>query len=276
MYTKRVFLTDFTDLYLPHRAIALLIVVAIALLAAHMIVAARREERGRTIKGLLCVALPLAGVIVALLYSSAYRWSVRGWYFAWGLPMAAAFAGMTFAQLERLLTPYLKRVPALAVQSDTVRGFLMYSGTAVFLLAVYLVPASDLWRIDQYSFRRPNYDAAHYLNTNTTPGARVASFNAGIIGYLSERTVINVDGVVNKDAFDASKDRRLLAYIRDVDAEYLADSTAYLTAIAPFVTPDDWTRSIWGEDPNRGLELIQRAGPEGAWQMSVWRVLRTD
>jgi len=100
------------------------------------------------------------------------------------------------------------RLPAEAAQ------FALYAALAVLAGIVLLDSARDTWRTGYHLIQGQNYAAAQYLKENTEPDARVAAFNAGVIGYFSDRTVINLDGVVNSDAFDALQDHRLLAYVQ--------------------------------------------------------------
>ena len=48
--------------------------------------------------------------------------------------------------------------------------------------------------------------AALWVRENTPAGTAIASWDAGVIGYFSDRPVVNLDGVVNsfewKDALD--------------------------------------------------------------------------
>jgi hypothetical protein len=78
------------------------------------------------------------------------------------------------------------------------------------------------------------YDDALWLRDNTDPSAVVAAFNAGIIGFYSERTVINLDGKVNSLAYyrtvvrarkerPAERERILLEYLKENHVEYVAD-----------------------------------------------------
>ena len=65
--------------------------------------------------------------------------------------------------------------------------------------------------------------AAEWLRVNTPTDARVGAFNSGIIGYLSQRTVVNLDGAVNNSAFDALRAHQLQKYVWDNSITYIAD-----------------------------------------------------
>lgn len=270
--TKEVFLTQFPHLYLPDRPLDILIVAALAVLFAHLVLATRGSERREAGRRLVIAGLPLAAFVATLLFNSAYRWSVRSWYFAWGMPFVVAVAGLAFAHLQRLAGQGLARVPALRVHGEMTRSLLVYGVAVGALILAYLGPAQDIWRTGQFPVQGYNLRAAEYLKANTEEDERVASFNAGIIGYLSDRTVINIDGVVNGDALDALRERRLLDYLRSMDVSYVADSNSYLTWLPAFIRPDDWSSSLWGEDPDESLAIVESMGMAGPWQMSVWRL----
>ena len=66
-------------------------------------------------------------------------------------------------------------------------------------------------------------DAARWLNVNTREDETAAAFNAGIIGYFSDRRVVNLDGVMDNAAFDAIRERRLWNFMRDANVRYYLD-----------------------------------------------------
>jgi hypothetical protein len=76
--------------------------------------------------------------------------------------------------------------------------------------------------------------AAEWLESNTPPDTVAASYNAGIIGFYSERRVINLDGLVNSHEYcrtvlapraaePALARRRLLHYLHEHNVRYFAD-----------------------------------------------------
>ena len=66
-------------------------------------------------------------------------------------------------------------------------------------------------------------EAARWLEANTPPEARIGSFNAGILGYFSDRTVVNLDGVVNEDAYRARRYGLTRPYVCEQEIRYLVD-----------------------------------------------------
>ncbi len=76
---------------------------------------------------------------------------------------------------------------------------------------------------NQYAHYR--IEAAHWLARNTPPATRVGSWSAGMLGYFSDRHVVNLDGLVN----DVTYYRRvtvghdLEGYLRDEGIAWIAD-----------------------------------------------------
>ena len=54
-------------------------------------------------------------------------------------------------------------------------------------------------------------------------GNKIASFNAGIYAYYSDRQVVNLDGVVNHDAFQAIKRFEIINYLNQQNISYVID-----------------------------------------------------
>ena len=72
--------------------------------------------------------------------------------------------------------------------------------------------------------------AGEHLETCVPPGARIGSFNAGLIAFESQLKVVNLDGVVNHPAFEALKARRLLAYLDAEGIDWLCDDPIELNS----------------------------------------------
>ena len=68
------------------------------------------------------------------------------------------------------------------------------SSLAIFALAVYMFVRSINFTSDLYVAR---YDVALWMAENSAADTVFASWNAGQLGYFSDRTVINLDGVIN-------------------------------------------------------------------------------
>jgi hypothetical protein len=73
--------------------------------------------------------------------------------------------------------------------------------------------------------------AAEWIRKNTRPSARIGSWNAGMLGYFSHRTVINLDGLANDISYYrwVTRGRRLEEYLIDERVSYLADQACGAT-----------------------------------------------
>jgi hypothetical protein len=275
-YTKFVLLTRLPDLYLPAKPFAALFLSGAALLGAHFLLLSRGPLRRKTAARILIAGLPLAAFAVMFFFNSFYRWFVREWYFAWGMPIVALFVGVAFAYLDEVVaSSALFSGRQLRAIAGRTRQVLLYGALVGLLAWAYVGPARDTWRTGQYSEQREKLQAALYLKSNTDPAARVASFNSGVIAYFSDRTVINLDGVVNPDAYHALREHRLLDYLRTVDVAYVADRDRAWRDVPAYIRPDDWSESLWGEDPNRAFVRIATFGPDTFFgQMRIWRLTR--
>lgn len=72
----------------------------------------------------------------------------------------------------------------------------------------------------------PSLDAAYYIRDRFTPETKFAAYNSGVTAYFSERTVVNLDGLVN--SFDYHRDwlateRPLVEYLNHEKIRYLVD-----------------------------------------------------
>lgn len=80
---------------------------------------------------------------------------------------------------------------------------------------------------NNFDYRR-YYDAAIWLKENTSNDIIVGCPNSGILGYYSDRKVVNLDGVVNPDAFNARFNNNLTAYMIANNITYVLDRADYL------------------------------------------------
>jgi 4-amino-4-deoxy-L-arabinose transferase-like glycosyltransferase len=174
------------------------------------------EPEGRLARRRLArFAAPLAGVVLLVLVHAGVRWWTREWYFApvgWCLAVLAGLAGAQLRELADRAPRPLRGGLALAVAAG------------VSALAVWL-PAPEnraRWGLDS-PHRVQQLEAARWLSRNTLPSARIGAFNAGILAYFSERTVVNLDGAVNADAYAARRDGRLFDYVLERRIGYLVD-----------------------------------------------------
>lgn len=97
---------------------------------------------------------------------------------------------------------------------------------ALATLAVGMVTMGVVtWSIGYYPWQqRHQYAAALWVRDNTPPGTLIGSLNSGIIGYYGERPTVNLDGVVNTQAFAAIQESRLFDFIKSAGIRYFVDT----------------------------------------------------
>jgi hypothetical protein len=72
--------------------------------------------------------------------------------------------------------------------------------------------------------RQPLYDLAQWVGANLPPDAVIGAWNAGTLGYLSGRRVVNLDGLVNSWDYQQVERDDLCKYWQKAGITYLADS----------------------------------------------------
>lgn len=98
---------------------------------------------------------------------------------------------------------------------------LALAATGVYAVALLFMGYSTSFRsVPIYGF----YDVARWIRTHTDSDETIGVFQSGAIGYLSGRHVVNLDGKVNGEAFDALREGRLDSYVASAGIDLLMDS----------------------------------------------------
>lgn len=119
-------------------------------------------------------------------------------------------------------------------------------------------------------------DAAYWLRDHSDPDARAAAYNAGIIGFFSERRVMNLDGLVNSPAYfrgvlqlertDPEGARRnRLAFLRSNGIQYFAD-------IVPVDDASYWQRAFSSDRIKVNLQEMFRTSPAEGYSGAVYKL----
>ncbi len=179
---------------------------------------------------------PILWVLVGCAIGVSWRQGNRLWIGAW-LPMTASAGGLVL--IHTLLRWYprpwyfvpsaLALAVGLGVGVPLITDALPRWGRRVFAMTLGILGGAALiawvfvWQIGFYPWQDRMFEAARWVAQNVSQDQIVASFNAGIYGYYSGRTVVNLDGVVNPKAYAAIRERRLFAYMQEIDIHYLLD-----------------------------------------------------
>jgi hypothetical protein len=145
----------------------------------------------------------LAGGVTLVIVHTMVRWYPRPWYF------------IVMAQALSL---------GIALFWHTVHVARVKAALLAFGLVTAIVAGVLSWQIGYYPWQTAHmYDAALWFRDNAPDAARLGSMNSGIIGYYSGKPTVNLDGVVNPQAFAASQQGRLMDYIRESGIDYFLD-----------------------------------------------------
>lgn len=209
--------------------------------------------------------LLLGGGVCLILVHTLLRYYPRPWYF---VVMAQSLALGLALLWERTSPP--SGLQPTAPSPNWRGGWGMRSqkrmrlrGVALTtLLAILLASGLAVWRVGYYPWQAIQLEAAQWIRQNTPPQAVIASMNSGIMGYYGGRATINLDGVVNPQAFAAIRTGRLLAYMQEVGVDYFIDSDYALESeYGPFM----------GADYRRNLHEVTTIGAPYPG-LGYWRV----
>ncbi len=184
----------------------------------------------------------------------------------WLTILTAAYAGLIHSSwyFERYLfcTLIASTVAcALAVEACVGRLRPRLRLPFVALLAVATVAVNvqlPLFRVyySRTTIRDSGYmPAAHWVARRFEPGTVIGSTQAGAFSYFAPGlTVVNLDGVVNRAAYDAMRDRRLVSYMREMNIAYTIEwprgldliATSSSAVDAGFKVVDEIPVSTWG------------------------------
>jgi len=98
-------------------------------------------------------------------------------------------------------------------------------GITLFLLftpyaLLYTLQYYTLWNRDQ----PPRFlSAAHFAKDFLPPESKVGAFQSGCLSYWLDNQVINLDGVINEEAYVHLKNKTMETYLKKHNVEYLVD-----------------------------------------------------
>jgi hypothetical protein len=171
------------------------------------------------------------------------------------------------------------RVPVLllgmvAVVIAASRGFGRVVVASVAILAVGRVPLAIVrGAVPASSYAPYRWQAGAWLRDHLDADARVGSWNAGTIGYASDRPVVNLDGLVNDRAYfdQVVRGNALAAYLDRENIAWIADQAC---GVDP--TPEPYLARTGSQALLRRFELVasfhDRATPDGCPGVAIWRL----
>jgi len=174
----------------------------------------------------------------------AYSLYQFGWwffprYFFPVIPVGVLVGAFCAEALYRCLLERFKQCRCVA---QTAIGIIVVSQLMQLCIGCAYLRSESFCGFEEY------LNVALWLKKHTPKDARIGMFQSGTSSYLSERTVINLDGVVNGKALSAMLEKRMLNYIVSEGISYIAD----------------WDELI-------ELLLLKRSGKE---ELSKWMLIK--
>ena len=154
-------------------------------------------------------------LLFAVMMVAAYSTFVFGVFFFLRYYYPVYFIGMIFAGLA--LDDAILYVQA---RRGHVRRFALAASGAYAVGLLFMGYTSCFRTTPVYRF----YDVARWIRTHTDSSDTIGVFQSGAIGYLSGRRVINLDGKVNGEAFDALREGRLESYVKSAGIDLVMDN----------------------------------------------------
>ena len=107
----------------------------------------------------------------------------------------------------------------------------------------------------QLSIQKADRDIGLWLQANTSPGAVVASWDAGAVGYFSHRRVVNLDGLVNSKAYyEAMRHGTVAAFLRCEHVAYVANHGDAINGDDPSFR--ELIRDVYGPDAANHAAIV--------------------
>jgi hypothetical protein len=190
-----------------------------------------------------------AGALQIVFYVVIYHdgYSFQRWYFVLQ-PWLGALLVAGFVEVFQRQNNLRARPRQFAPRSEAAISVAVV-GCVVLLTARTL----RQWRSEALLgfFREPLFAAANWIGSSAPDGAVIGSWNAGTLGYLSGRSVVNLDGLVNSWEFYLSGRHDLCEYWRETGVTYLVDTFEAGGEL-------DFFRSHVGVGPKSCLSRLER------------------
>lgn len=155
------------------------------------------------------------GFALLFILNVAVRFTARTWYFV-------SF-GIVFALLVAYVLREVAKENALTSLQRTVCAVVL----AVFTFSSFFIWWHKELR-ESMGLQREMYAAAQWFNEHVPKETIIGVFNAGVQGYFTDARVVNLDGLVNNDAYEAMKSQTLWKYMQSAHIEYLSDFDIYI------------------------------------------------
>jgi hypothetical protein len=97
------------------------------------------------------------------------------------------------------------------------------------LVSAFIFGGTVKYKQGNYPQEKLKWEIANYLESNIPPNETIGSFNTGIYQYYTKKhDVINLDGVMNPEAYQAKKEGNIEVYILKKNITYIVDPPSYV------------------------------------------------
>lgn len=181
------------------------------------------------------------------------------WYFA---PLALIAIWFALLFTADLAEGAILEERGSSESTDAVSPLGLKARAPAAILALPLLFAL-VWSIGSYidpgarALMEHDAKAGHWIAGNLPPDARVASWDAGVIGYFSGRKVVNLDGVVNSIEYDrAIEDGTVARFLADRNVRWVANHGGDVHGADPDI--DRQIRLYFGSAAARHVRVVYR------------------
>jgi hypothetical protein len=103
---------------------------------------------------------------------------------------------------------------------------ILKNNITVFILIIFIIDFSYNY-YDIATHRRERYyykmEMIEYIEENIPEDAKIGAFNTGFFQYYSKRDIINLDGYINSDSYNAHIKDNFINYLVDIELDYILD-----------------------------------------------------
>jgi len=179
----------------------------------------RQKMRSDLFARLRCLDAPILYAVGFLFACFFFLGHIRSWYM--GGPLAVA--GIVMA-----IPAFYATRGELAGRFARALSALVFAGLTIGLLPLWFIFGNEVAIANKEM--HPWREASAWVLQHTKPEDRLGSFGTGAFAFLTSRTVVNLDGVINNRVIDWLERRQMASYLRHEKIRYVIDSPHF----APF------------------------------------------
>lgn len=154
-------------------------------------------------------------IIVSILFFVSYtfyigaHWSFDRYFYPLFIPLI-------------IFTSFLIHKMYLSLETSRLRNFILAGFVLVIFFGNVLRPGIKGFLFDDSIDLQGYFKISKLLNAELPKGSKIGAMQTGAIAYFSDSLrVVNLDGVVNSDAYYALRDKHLIEYIKQCKIDYL-------------------------------------------------------